>query len=214
MSALSDEEKKNRHKEYMRQYRRKNAEKLKEQRRANYQTRREELSAAALERYHANKVEINQKRKEKYYEDPDAVNKKRREWGALNKDKQRITDEKYRAENKKEISEYGKRYRSENKELISAHMRNRRALVRGAKGSHTAEQVFDLLLSQKGLCASCSTKLKHEGREKYHVDHVMPLSLGGTNSIDNLQVLCPHCNLSKHNKHPDEWDRIRKETGA
>jgi hypothetical protein len=31
----------------------------------------------------------------------------------------------------------------------------------------------------------------------YHVDHVIPLRLGGRDEITNLQVLCPDCNLRK-----------------
>jgi len=30
-----------------------------------------------------------------------------------------------------------------------------------------------------------------------HIDHVLPVSAGGTNDPDNLQVLCAKCNLSK-----------------
>lgn len=32
---------------------------------------------------------------------------------------------------------------------------------------------------------------------KLHVDHIVPVSKGGTNDFDNLQTLCEHCNLGK-----------------
>ena len=32
---------------------------------------------------------------------------------------------------------------------------------------------------------------------KLHVDHIVPLSKGGTNELDNLQTLCQDCNLGK-----------------
>lgn len=44
-----------------------------------------------------------------------------------------------------------------------------------------------------GLCNICSTKLN----KRYHVDHIRPLHLGGTNDLNNLQVLCLNCHDAK-----------------
>lgn len=33
---------------------------------------------------------------------------------------------------------------------------------------------------------------------KFHIDHMIPLSRGGTNTMDNLTVACQQCNLRKH----------------
>lgn len=38
-----------------------------------------------------------------------------------------------------------------------------------------------------------------------HVDHVVPLSRGGSDDLSNLVWACRACNLSKHDKTPDEW---------
>ena len=37
-----------------------------------------------------------------------------------------------------------------------------------------------------------------------HIDHVLPLSLGGSNKFSNLQTLCGRCNCSKHASYR-EW---------
>ena len=54
--------------------------------------------------------------------------------------------------------------------------------------------------AQNGLCACCGEPLV-----KYHVDHIMPLALGGRNIPENIQLLLPKCNLRKGTKHPDVW---------
>jgi hypothetical protein len=36
---------------------------------------------------------------------------------------------------------------------------------------------------------------------KLHVDHIIPVSKGGTSHADNLQTLCEECNLGKSNRH-------------
>lgn len=38
-----------------------------------------------------------------------------------------------------------------------------------------------------------------------HIDHVTPLSRGGTDSIDNLKWACAACNMSKGDRMLDEW---------
>lgn len=83
----------------------------------------------------------------------------------------------------------------------------RRALKRGALGTHTAADVRELIAGQtdgKGRlrCWWCRGVIRGTS---YHVDHRVPLSRGGTNDPANLVIACPHCNTSKGAKLPQEW---------
>lgn len=40
-------------------------------------------------------------------------------------------------------------------------------------------------------CANCGSEID------LHIDHITPLSLNGSNELENLQILCKECNLSK-----------------
>lgn len=50
-----------------------------------------------------------------------------------------------------------------------------------------------LFEKQQGCCAYCH----HPLPTTYHVDHVIPLALGGPNHPTNYVLACPPCNLSK-----------------
>ena len=48
------------------------------------------------------------------------------------------------------------------------------------------------------MCYYCNCELD----EKKHLDHYIPLSKGGTHSIDNVVWSCASCNLKKGAKVP------------
>jgi len=82
----------------------------------------------------------------------------------------------------------------------------RRALKIAAEGSYTVEQIEDLYRKQRGWCACC--KIRKLGT-KFHRDHKNPLSRGGSNDILNIELLCPKCNLEKHDMDPIDWANKR-----
>jgi 5-methylcytosine-specific restriction endonuclease McrA len=51
-------------------------------------------------------------------------------------------------------------------------------------------------------CAYCNKKLT---RSQISVDHITPVSKGGTNDLSNLAISCRECNSSKSGKMISEW---------
>ena len=54
---------------------------------------------------------------------------------------------------------------------------------------------------QEGRCAGCRMDFPFK---IFEVDHVIPQSRGGTDHLENLQLLCPHCNRIKGDR-PQEY---------
>jgi len=52
-------------------------------------------------------------------------------------------------------------------------------------------------------CIDCG---KTKENTTLHADHILPVSQGGTDELENLQTLCQACNLAKSNK---KWSRRR-----
>ncbi len=129
------------------------------------------------------------------------ISEYKREYAKINSDRRK----KYVNDNREKIALRSKKYQQDNPEKISARNRNRHAMKRMASGKHTAAEIMKIFDSQRGLCASCEIKLFKSGKNKYHVDHITPLKLGGANDKYNLQCLCPKCNCSKSAEDPVIW---------
>lgn len=148
----------------------------------------------------------------------DKIRQMQRAWNAANPERRAATLQRYwqkaeakatnrlasariRARNPKRIMEW----KRANPEAAKALWNKRRAQKSGSNGTHTRAQLKALFALQKSKCAMCKCLLQRN----YHVDHIMPLSKGGSNHIRNIQLLCAPCNLSKGAKHPVDWARER-----
>ena len=119
----------------------------------------------------------------------------------LNKDSLAAYNKKWRELNKDSIAAGNKEYVKLHREEYAAHCRNRRARLREATGTHTAEDIQNIFTLQRKKCAVCLTSIA----KGYHVDHIVALVNGGSNDKHNLQLLCGHCNCTKSSKDPIEF---------
>ena len=105
---------------------------------------------------------------------------------------------------RQEDPERQKKYQQKYQSSMKGHeaRSRRRASLYGAEGSHTADELLQLRENTPN-CVGCNATFSE--KLPATVDHKTPLVRGGTNSLDNLQLLCGPCNSSKGSKTNDEW---------
>lgn len=107
----------------------------------------------------------------------------------------------YYQKNRLDILQKAKDWQKNNPEKCRLRNRHRRAKRLSAEGTHTQAEVELIFQEQGGKCSGCSQPLD----DTKHLDHFVPLDLGGSNSQENLQWLCQFCNNSKSAKEPSLW---------
>lgn len=126
-------------------------------------------------------------------------------WAAQNKDKVKDTQVRHYEQNKEKISRRNAAWAAKNPEAAIRAQNKRRARKLAVGGDLSPGLKARLFKLQRGKCACCGEALG----DNYHLDHIMPLALGGTNTDDNAQLLRARCNLQKNAMHPVEFMRRR-----
>jgi len=111
--------------------------------------------------------------------------------GGKKKSDERIKERTRLGINAERVRAYRKKYPNKVKEF--AHTRKGRKFGRLPNG--TVKKIGD---NQKWKCIVCKCNIK----DKYHMDHIQPLAKGGLHTPDNIQLLCPSCNVRKSAKDP------------
>lgn len=172
---------------YMREYnKRPEAAQKSKERKARYRAaKRDELAAKQLARYYANHEQELAKRAVKRVEQGEDLKVKNRKWNKT-----------YRTKHRLKVRERSRLFARQ------PDQRQKQILTKGERrakeyGSKT-ERISWKAIWQKfnGHCGICKNPL-HLGVERYHFDHIHPISKGGSHTTTNLQVAHAHCNHVK-----------------
>lgn len=119
-------------------------------------------------------------------------------WQKANPEKHSSNGAIYREQHRDSAKAATAAWRRDNPEscMVNDHNRHARERANGGKLSQgLAAKIFKL---QRGRCPCCKQPLGND----YHLDHKMPIKLGGANEDWNMQLLRKTCNLQKNAKHP------------
>lgn len=101
-----------------------------------------------------------------------------------------------------------KQKRSRERWVAKAH---KRRVAKGPVRDLGAAEVRRILASRT-FCPLCRCRMNDEGRtgnpRKKHLDHIVPLNVGGTHTLANVRVICASCNLAR----PKDGGDVTQET--
>lgn len=195
-------------------YRERYREKLKEKSRKYYQENAESLREKRKEYAKSNKEKISARNKKYREKNKEVLAEYHKKHYEQNKEEYLKKSAEYRSKNKELISQRKKEYyksakldeelRNHFKEKGREYSRRRRAAkTNNGYEPYNEMEIVALYGTDCHLCLeeidmTASRKVGESGWEKgFHVDHVVPLSLGGSDALDNVRPAHGFCNLSK-----------------
>lgn len=141
-------------------------------------------------------------KKRKRAENPQPDRDANRRWRLANKNKISAKQKRYYENNKERLQEAVRQYNARHPVEAKAWQQNYRARKR-AGGSITGDDMRRVL-TESASCFYCEALYTADRRPT--VDHVVPLSKGGTNAADNLVSCCRSCNSKKRARTLEEWE--------
>jgi hypothetical protein len=114
-------------------------------------------------------------------------------WRRANRKHKLNVQAQYRARNRIELLQKKAEWAVNNPHLVRANAQRQLAKRKGA-------QVFQITLPDLIRLLTSPCVIEGCTNIDIEMDHIVPLSKGGTHSIGNLQPLCSHHNRTKHNK--------------
>ena len=163
-----------------------NIENIRERNKLYYQENSGVIKARAIKHHYDNHEQVLARKRAYHHKHKEDISRKNRL---------------YRINNNEHVTNLARIWRQNNKEKVREMKRRYKHKRRSAMGSLSVGIAKKLYELRKGRCVCCGVSIKNG----YHIDHIMPLALGGTNTDDNVQLLSPSCNLSKSAKHPVDY---------
>lgn len=121
-------------------------------------------------------------------------------WNLANKEKKVAASIKFCLANKEKIVAANKAWASNNKDKLEANSVKRRALKINAESIMTEAEKENY----KALVKIRDDATKLFGYA-WSIDHIIPLSKGGTNAVDNLEVVPLSWNKAKNNRSSESF---------
>lgn len=145
--------------------------------------------------YQKNKKEIISKTIIYNKTHPEIRKKTQQKYSRKNKDYLNQKSKEYKLVHRKRYNEHNRLWRKLHPERAKIDAEIRRARLQNVGGTFSENEWKALCEKYNYSCLSC-----HRNDVRLTIDHIIPISKGGANIIENIQPLCKSCNSKKSTK--------------
>ena len=164
---------------------------------AYYETNKEVLLARNKAYYETHKEEVRAWREGYLETHKEEIATQCKAYYEANKEKRAIQMKAHYQDNKEERRSYAKAYLETHREGRAAISAKRRAVKIQAILPTTDNELMKRLYEQRAV-------MTEKYGEQYHVDHIIPLTIGGAHHQDNMRVITAKENMEKKDKYIPE----------
>lgn len=154
----------------------------------HYETHKE----AKREYYVAHKEEILERERLYRIANLDEFRKKDADYYASHREEKVAYARNYRKDHKETRRAYLKAYYEDNISKFKAARRKRRGLIEATYSEPYTRN--DIIRAWGVICYLCDNIIPDD----WHFEHVIPLAVGGKDTVGNVRPACPKCNHKKH----------------
>ncbi|MBE2894818.1 HNH endonuclease [Spirabiliibacterium falconis] len=115
----------------------------------------------------------------------------------------------YRNQCRKCMAKHVSNYERSNPDIVLEKRLRRQVLSNSADGGYDYQDIIILRKLLGDKCRFCGVPLNGKGQ----IEHLTPISRGGSHNLTNLSLACHKCNYEKTNKTLEEYIIWRKERG-
>ena len=192
-------------------YRKAHSEKIKAYQKAYEDAHKEEIKARRKAYREANKIRISAGARAYNKANSERLNAQATAWQKANPEKVAKIKKAYRKANPEKVKAYNKAYWKANSDKNRQRSHKHRALKHATQIEPISEK--QVYLRDGWKCQIChkrvNKKLKWPHPMCASLDHIIPLSKGGTHTYANVQLAHFGCNMSKHNNVLPQGEQMR-----